>query len=198
MSFLTMSVVYSDASGSGFGGYTIEHGSQVAHGHWSDWEACQSSTWHELKAVLNAHVLQSFAAQLQSDRVRWFTDKQNVLRIVLNGSKTPILQKLALEIFQMCVAYHIIIGPEWIPRECNEVADYINKTVDYDDWMLHLSIFVQLDYFRGQTVLIGLLIHTIGRLNDLILGLGPLILRLLTLLLLTGEMTITGGAHQWD
>ena len=64
--------------------------------------------------------------------MRWFTDNQNVVRIVLNGSKST-LQKLALEIFQMCVAYHITIEPEWIPREWNEVADYISKTVDYDD-----------------------------------------------------------------
>ena len=39
-----MHVVHSDASGTGFGGYTVEHGPQVAHGHWSHWEACQSST----------------------------------------------------------------------------------------------------------------------------------------------------------
>ena len=109
-----MLVVYSDASGTGFGGYTVEHGSQVAHGQWSEWEACQSSTWRELKAVLN--VLQSFAIQLQCERVRWFTDKQNVLRIVLNSSKIPIMQSLALEIFQLCVPYNITIEPEWIPR----------------------------------------------------------------------------------
>ena len=72
-----------------------------------------------------------------------------MVRIVLNGSKTPKLQKLALEIFQMCVACHITIEPEWIPRECNEVADYISKSVDYDDWMLHPSIFTQLDYLWG-------------------------------------------------
>jgi len=37
-------VVYSDASGIGFGGYTVEHGPQVAHGQWSECEAQQSST----------------------------------------------------------------------------------------------------------------------------------------------------------
>ena len=47
-----MQVVYSGASGTDFGGYTVEHGPQVAHGQWSEWETCQSSTWRELKAVL--------------------------------------------------------------------------------------------------------------------------------------------------
>ena len=61
----------------------------------------------------------------------------------------PILQNLALEIFQLSVASNIIIEPEWIPREYNEVADYISKTVDYDDWMLHPAIFAQLDSLWG-------------------------------------------------
>ena len=89
-----MQAVYSDAkSGTGFGGYTVEHGPQVAQSQWSDWEACQSSTWRELKAVLN--VLQSFTTQLQCELVRRFTDNQNLIKIILNGSKMPILQKLA-------------------------------------------------------------------------------------------------------
>ena len=62
---LAVQVVYSDASGTGFGGYTVEHGPQVAHGQWTEWEAQQSSTWPELRAVLN--VLQSLTAQLQAE-----------------------------------------------------------------------------------------------------------------------------------
>ena len=82
-------VVYSDASGSGFGGYTMEHGPQIVHGQWVEWEAQQSSTWRELKAV---HiVLQALAPKLQNERLRWLTDNQNVVRIVLHGSKKPLL-----------------------------------------------------------------------------------------------------------
>ena len=44
-------VVFSDASDTGFGGYTIEHGGLIANGLWSDEEAQQSSTWRELRAV---------------------------------------------------------------------------------------------------------------------------------------------------
>lgn len=75
-------VVYADASSSSFGGYTVEHGPQVAHGQWTEWEAQQSSTWQELKDVLD--VLYSFTTQLQSDRVRWFTDNQNVVSDIPN------------------------------------------------------------------------------------------------------------------
>ena len=57
-----------------------------------------------------------------------------MVRIVLNGCKMPVWQKLALEVFQMCVVHNITIEPEWIPREYNKVADHISKTVDCDDW----------------------------------------------------------------
>ena len=74
-------VVYSDASGSGFGGYTVDDGPQIVHGQWSGWEAQQSSTWRELNAVHT--VLQALAPNLQNERLRWFTDiNQNVVRIV--------------------------------------------------------------------------------------------------------------------
>jgi len=43
--------VYSDASATGFGGYTVEHGNLVVKVQWSAEEAAQSSTWRELQAV---------------------------------------------------------------------------------------------------------------------------------------------------
>ena len=55
-------VVYSDASGTGYAGYTVEHGPTVAHGQWSAWETEQSSTWRELRAV--SQVLQSLVDKL--------------------------------------------------------------------------------------------------------------------------------------
>ena len=70
----------------------MEHGPQIVHGQWSGWEAQQSSTWGELKAVHT--VLQALAPKLQNERLRWFTDNQNVVRIVLHGSKKPLLQEL--------------------------------------------------------------------------------------------------------
>ena len=59
----------------------VEHGPQIAHGQWSAWEAQQSSTWRELRAV--GSVLQSFASSMADERIRWFTDNQNVVRILL-------------------------------------------------------------------------------------------------------------------
>ena len=52
-------VVFSDASSTGYGGYTVELGPEYSQGQWSADELVLSSTWRELKAVYN--VLQSFA-----------------------------------------------------------------------------------------------------------------------------------------
>jgi len=67
-------VVYSDASCTGYGGYMVEHGNNVANGQWSSSEVNQSSTWRELRAV--RLVLESFQSKLKNERVHWFTDNQ--------------------------------------------------------------------------------------------------------------------------
>ena len=146
-------VVYSDASSTGYGGYMVEHGHLVASGLWSYEEARRSSTWRELKAV--RMVLESFQEKLRNERVRWFTDNQNVVRVVQYGSKKPDLQTEALAIFSTYLQQHIRIEPEWIPRDQNEQADYISRLVDYDDWMLNPEIFHLLDAMWGP--------HTIER-----------------------------------
>jgi len=136
-------VIYSDASCTGYGGYEVEHGGQLATGQWDKEEAQQSSTWHELRAV--RLVLESFEAHLQNERVRWFTDNQNVVRIILHSNKKPILQQEALAIFNASVRSRIRLETEWVPRESNQIADHISRMIDYDDWMLNPVILRELD-----------------------------------------------------
>lgn len=57
-------VVYADASATGYGGYTVDHGYQIAHGLWTAEEATRSSTWHELSAV--KIVLESLLPKLRN------------------------------------------------------------------------------------------------------------------------------------
>lgn len=149
-------VVYSDASSTGYGGYIVEHGHYTAYGQWTAVEASQSSTWRELTAVWR--VLQSLASKLSNNRVRWFTDNQNVARILQVGSRQLQLQEVAMMIFSLTVLYQIRLEPEWIPREKNERADYLSRIVDLDDWLLNPVIFAQLDVQWGP--------HTIDRFAD--------------------------------
>ena len=52
----------------------------------------------QLKAV--RMLLESFQERLVNKRVRWFTDNQNVVRIVQYGSKKPDLQAEAMQFSQ--------------------------------------------------------------------------------------------------
>jgi hypothetical protein len=44
-------IVFSDASGTGYGGYIVETPIDIDHGVWLDSEKGNSSTWKELAAV---------------------------------------------------------------------------------------------------------------------------------------------------
>lgn len=143
----SLRVVYSDASGTGFGGYTIEHGCHIAHGQWNESERKKSSTWRELAAV--ARVLEAVSDMLTNHRVKWFTDNQNVTRIIRVGSRVAELQEVALKIFKVMLYNNICIEPEWIPREENAVADSFSRIIDYDDWSINPSVFCWLDSLWG-------------------------------------------------
>ena len=113
--------VYSDASSTGYGGYLVEHGNYVAHGQWNEQEKGESSTLRELAAV--DRVQRAVSGLLKRGRIKWFTDNQNVVRIIMVGSRVDELQVLAL-IFSV-VVHGISIEPEWVPREENQLADYL-------------------------------------------------------------------------
>ena len=70
-------------------------------------------------------VLGSFKDKLTNERIQWFTNNQNVARIVQYGSPKSLLQAEALSIFTMRFASHIQLEPEWIPREQNELANFL-------------------------------------------------------------------------
>ena len=70
----TTRIVFSDASSTGNGGYTVELGPEFSQGQWSADELVLSSTWRELKEVFN--VLQSYANKLKGHAVKWFSDNQ--------------------------------------------------------------------------------------------------------------------------
>ena len=149
-------VVYSDASSTGYGGYCVEHGGHIATDKWSGSEVHQSSMWRELQVV---HlVLQDLGPKLKNHRVCWFTDNQNVARIALFGNRKPILHEEAIAILSICLSQQIRLEPEWIPREENEFADYLNRIDDVDDWMLNPEVFHELDARWGP--------HTVDRFAD--------------------------------
>lgn len=95
------------------------------------------------------------AHKLAGSKVKWFTDNQNVARIVLVGSRVAELQVIAERIYNVMLTYQISIEPEWIPREENELADYFSRVIDYDDWALNPVVFREIDAIWGP--------HTVDR-----------------------------------
>ena len=146
-------VVYSDASNVGGAGYIVGVDKAVAHGAWDCNEKAKSSTWKELKAVQLA--LESFTRILAGNNVKWFTDSQNVAKIIDIGSSKPELQEMARGIYSKCVANGIGLRIEWIPRSQNDKADALSRIIDYDDWSLSHDLYHKFENLWGP--------HTIDR-----------------------------------
>ena len=133
-------IVFSDASGTGYGGYVVEKlGNIIAKGNFDQFEKQTSSTYRELLAV--KYILLSFPKILENENIEWFTDNNNVCRIINRGSTRHHLQNLAIEIFNVCLLHNIEIYPTWIPRELNEIADIISKSKDTDNWSIDNETF---------------------------------------------------------
>ena len=140
-------VVYSDASDSGFGGYFVQCGVDLVSSVWSEGQMHSSSTLREILAV--KFVLLSLVNQLSGMTVKWFTDNQNVPRIISSRSSKGHLQSEALSIFNICCNHGISIEMEWIPRSQNDRADYLSRIYDADDWGLSPLSFHRIDLAWG-------------------------------------------------
>ena len=105
-----------------------------------------SSTFREILEV--KFVLLSLVNQPSGMTVKWFTDNQNVPRIISPGSSKGHhdLHSEALSIFNICCNYGISIEMEWIPRSQN---DYLSRIYDADDWGLSPLSFHRIDLAWG-------------------------------------------------
>ena len=143
----TTKVVYSDASDTGYGGYTVSRlGEVLAKGNFYPDQIGTSSTFRELLAVKN--VLQSFIGHLKHEQISWMTDNINAARILRVGSSKEQLQELAVDIFSICLRCDISINPVWIPREENQVSDDMSKQLDTDNWGIDLESF---EYIQSKS-----------------------------------------------
>ena len=79
-----------------------------------------------------------------NERVRMFTDNQNVARLLLVGSKTAKLQEEEHTIFLISIANWTQVEQEWIPCSRNQQADNVSRLVDHDDWQLDPEVFAEL------------------------------------------------------
>ena len=152
---------------------------------------CIPSTWRELKAV--DQVLRSFAEKLAGHRVKWFTDNQNVVRIVQSGSRRQHLQDGAMSIFEVCLANNIRLDIAWIPRSLNDRADFISRIVTMMIGSCAHAYFTSLMTCGVPTQSIGLHHVTIHSSLTMIVVFGTHIVELSTRSLEHGQKESTGG-----
>ena len=93
--FIPSKFVFSDASSAGCAAF-IQGSSLVFHRNWSLEESQKSSTWRELATIKLS--LEVFGPNIAGQRLRWYTDNQNVVRVIRIGSMIKELHELALDI----------------------------------------------------------------------------------------------------
>ena len=118
-------IVYTDASGTGYGGYVVNVTDHEIMGSWTLNESNKSSTWRELEAVYR--VLKSLVGQLEGQKVKWYTDNQNIVHIITKGSRKVDLQIISIRIGNGCSEHGITLLPQWIPRQENFKAEKLVK-----------------------------------------------------------------------
>ena len=125
----------------------VSCGHHEVAGHWDNNEKDASSTMRELLAV--KYVLISLITKLVGLTLKWYTDNQNVARIVQIGSRKEHLQKQALQIYHLCATQGVKIEMEWIPRSLNEKSDLLSHVIDHDDWSISDHVFYRLEHLWG-------------------------------------------------
>ena len=77
--------------------------------------------------------LEAFDSQFAGQRVRYFTDNQNVARIFQVGGIVKELHDIALGIFLLTSQRRIHLEVNWLLREKNSQADFVSKIINFDD-----------------------------------------------------------------
>jgi hypothetical protein len=136
-------VLHYDAGADGWGGHLIVDGQEhKAHGFWAPHErhGQRSSTWRELEGLFRFlssvhHLLSGFTVLARGDALNVF------FLLYRSGSKAEHLQEICLRLFWFCREHQIKLLPEWIPRERNQLADYLSKVHETDDFGLQPEMF---------------------------------------------------------
>ena len=60
----------------------------------------------------------------------------NAAIIGTSGSNKPRLNSYAVLIANICTTNDINLHIVWIPRDINNIADFLSKTIDYEDYKI--------------------------------------------------------------
>ena len=132
-------IVYSDASGTGAGGYIANVNGSESFVRWDENEKGKSSTWREFKTVVL--LCNALKTDLSGQVIKWYSDNTNVAKVAKRGSMIKELQCMALEFNKFVIENNMQVEFEWLPRSQNQKADMISRSFDFDDWSVSQHIF---------------------------------------------------------
>ena len=131
-----------DASNKGWGAV---YGDQQIGGRWNTNEAMDHINILELKAAFFA--LQSFCSQANETHVQIQLDNTTAVSYINNmgGSKSPILNNLAIELWEWCIPRNIWVSAVHIAGKLNVDADFKSRSFsDKHEWMLNRNVFTEI------------------------------------------------------
>lgn len=130
-------IISSDASSVAIGAVS---GTARAHRNLSEKERSLSSTHRELLAAFWA--ITSFRAFPPGSRLLLRVDSQSAAHIITKGSMKAALHAIAVLIWESVRVRSLELQIQWVPREKNQEADEVSKTVDRHDWGIREEWFL--------------------------------------------------------
>ena len=87
------------------------------------------------------NMLLAIGKRLCNNHIQWYTDNQNIIRILDRDSRKQDLHSLVEAVIESSNRFDIQVSSIWVPREENQMADYLSKLSDGKDWGIHPNIF---------------------------------------------------------
>jgi hypothetical protein len=106
---------------------------------------------NERELIAATHVILSCLPHIKNSSITLHMDNINAVSIIAKGSPKPRLQAYSRLIFDLCNDNNVTLLPVWIPRDLNQIADFLSKEVDYEDYQVTELFFQQVCAHMGRT-----------------------------------------------
>jgi len=106
---------------------------------------------NERELIAAAYVILSCLPYIRNSSVTLHMDNINAVSILAKGSPKPRLQAHARLIFELCIDNNVNLTPVWIPRDLNQIADFLSKEIDYEDYQTTGKFFQKVCSDMGKS-----------------------------------------------
>ena len=140
-------VIETDASRQGWGAF--RNGVSTG-GQWSQGESLFHINCLELLA--GAFAVKTFVKGKVQMRVRLLMDNLTAAHYInkMGGTKSPVLARLALDLWEWCLHHNVLIEAQYLPGVLNVRADRESRVfLDHHDWKLDPLLFAELNQVWG-------------------------------------------------